>query len=164
VYITLVLLGAGTIFYAWAEKLRFEGKKVFIVSTITNLSLRERDRGKYVLGPVTLGLGAMAALFFYPEPAASIAIYALAFGDSFSSIIGKAFGGIKIPLTGGKTVSGSITCFITVFAVSAFITANPTASLVIAFAATFFEALPIRDMDNIIIPVGSGMAAYLMLL
>jgi hypothetical protein len=34
---------------------------------------------------------------------------------------------------------------------------------VIAVAATFLEALPTDDMDNIILPVGVGMIATLLL-
>lgn len=164
VHATLILLGFGVIYYAWAEKLRYEGKSVFIISRLTDLSSRERDKGKFVMGPITLGMGAMAALFFYPEPAASIAIFALAFGDGFSSVVGKAVGGMQIPLTRGKTVSGSMTCFIVVFIITLFITALPGAALLIAVSATLFEALPLRDLDNLIIPIGTGFVAFFLLL
>jgi dolichol kinase len=164
IYATLLLLGFGIVVYSWAEKLRCEGKSVFIITRLTDLASRERDRGSYVLGPVTLGLGAMGALFFYPEPAASIAIYALAFGDSFSSIIGKGIGGIQLPFTGGKTASGSMTCLLIVFVVSYLLTGYLGVSLLIAFVATVLEALPLKDMDNIVIPLGTGLAAALLLL
>ena len=115
---TLMLLTAGTIAYIFAEKLRLEGVEIFFISNITIVASRERDKSGFVLGPVTLALGAMMALLIYPEPAARIAIYALAFGDGFSSLMGKIIQGIKIPFTRGKTVAGSLACFVSVFLIT----------------------------------------------
>jgi dolichol kinase len=161
VTLSLVLLGGGVIFYAWAEKLRCEGKRVYIISRLTALASRKRDEGHFIMGPITLGLGAMAALFFYPEPSASIAIYALAFGDSLSSIAGKALGGYRIPFTGGKTVTGSVTCFVAVFSITLLITSNPAPAIAIASFATLLELIPLKDLDNIVIPMGTGLVASL---
>src|SRR4030042_212315 len=96
---TLLLLGTGIIFYIVVEKLRQEGVYVLVISDLTIFASRDRDKGKFVLGPVTLGLGAMLALALYPEPASRIAIYALAFGDGFASLSGKLIGGVKLPFT-----------------------------------------------------------------
>ncbi len=158
---TFFLLAGGIILYAWAELLRFSGRRVPVITRITEYAARERDGGKIILGPVTLALGAMAALFFYPEPAASLAIYALAFGDSISSIIGKLFGSVKIPFTRGKSFAGSTACFITVFFISFYLTSNMKGALFIAAAATILEAMPFRDLDNIIVPLGTGFCAYI---
>ena len=157
--ITMVLLGAGTMFYAVAEFLRARGHEVFLISRITVLASRDRDRGHFVLGPITLGIGAMIALLLYPEPAASIAILALAFGDSFSSLVGKFYGSIRIPFTGGKTFAGSFACFLAVLFIVYRITANMSVSLIVAAVATALEALPTRDLDNIVMPVGTGFVA-----
>ena len=88
---TISLLAAGTLFYVFAEKMRIAGRPVFIVSDLTVLASREHDRGRFVIGPVTLGLGAMLALLLYPSTAAAIAVYALAFGDGLASLAGKLF-------------------------------------------------------------------------
>ena len=112
-----------------------------------------------MLGPVTLGIGAMLALLLYPKTASTIAIFALAFGDSAAALIGKSVGGIRIPLTRGKTLAGSFACFAVVLAVTYRFTGNFSVSLVIALSASIFEALPATDMDNIILPVGTGFVA-----
>lgn len=156
---TLALLGCGTLAYAYTETLRLAGREVFIISKLTNIAQRQRDMGRFVLGPVTLGIGAMTALLLYPEPAASIAIYALAFGDSVASLVGKQFGRIRIPSTGGKTLAGSIACFIVVFFISYRITGRSGDSLVVALVATVFELYPGKDLDNIIMPLATGFAA-----
>jgi len=86
---TMTLLAAGTLFYVFAERLRIEGQPVLLISDLTIIASRERDKGRFVLGPVTLGVGAMLSLLLYPSTAAAIAIYALAFGDGFASLAGK---------------------------------------------------------------------------
>ena len=156
---TMILLAIGTVFYTSAEYLRSKGHEIFLISRITVLASRYQDRGKFVLGPITLGIGAMLALMLYPEPAATIAILALAFGDSISSLVGKLFGNLKIPLTGGKTYAGSIACFFAVLFVAFRITGNMVLAIPIAIAATALEAFPTRDLDNILMPVGTGFIA-----
>src|SRR3989304_7066719 len=86
--VTLMLLATGIIFYTIMEKLRQEGVYVLVTSDVTAFVSRDRDKGHFVLGPVTLALGAMLALSLYPEPASRIALYALAFGDGFASLFG----------------------------------------------------------------------------
>jgi len=163
VFPTTLILAAGVIFYATCETLRMNGKEIPVVSAVTSLAARKRDAGKFVLGPITLGLGAMLSLILYPEPAASIAIYALAFGDGLSSLVGKLFGTIRLPFTGGKSLEGSLTCFTAVF-VSAFaLSGKALPSIAVAIIATVTEACPLKDFDNIILPLVTGCAALILL-
>lgn len=159
---TVMLLGSGIIVYAYGEFLRLRGFEVVLVSRLTAMAARKRDMGKFVLGPVTLGLGAMLALLLYPEPAASIAIYALAFGDGLSSLVGKTFGSIRLPLTGGKSLEGSLTCFLAVLSASYALTGDAARSAMVALAATVVEAVPSKDLDNILLPVGTGLVAAML--
>ncbi|HEB10947.1 MAG TPA: phosphatidate cytidylyltransferase [Spirochaetales bacterium] len=163
--LTMLLLASGTLFYAYAEQLRLLGSPVFIISSLTVSASRYRDRGRFVLGPVTLGIGAMLALLLYPAPAAAIAIYALAFGDSAASLMGKLIGGLRIPLTSGKTAAGSLSCFLVVLWVTFRVTGSAEISFIIAITATLLEVLPSGDLDNLLLPVGTGMVAtYILLL
>lgn len=159
---TVSLLICGILSYTYSEYMRSIGKYIFLVSDITMFASRDRDKGHFVLGPITLAFGALMALLLYPHPAAAIAIYALAFGDGLSSLAGKLFGLKKIPFTGGKTIAGSFTCLAAVFLITFHLTNSLVYSLVIAFVATALEALPSRDLDNIIIPIGTGLVASLL--
>jgi dolichol kinase len=161
---TVLILAAGTLGYAWMESLRLAGIRVPFVSSVTSMASRERDKGGFVMGPVTLGLGALLALLLYPSPAASIAIYALAFGDGFASLVGKFFGRIRPPVLGGKSVEGSLACFIAVLISALRVSGDFHIALVAAFTATLVEALPLEDYDNIALPVTVGMAVSLALL
>jgi len=155
------LLSGGVIVYAACETLRLKGYVVPLVSRVTALAARRRDAGRFVLGPVTLGLGALLSLLLYPNPAATIAVYALAFGDGLSSLVGKSIGSIRIPFTGGKSLEGSLTCLTAVFVSSMALTGDAPRSLAVAFAATLIEAVPTKDLDNIILPVLTGAVAIL---
>jgi len=156
---TVALLVSGILVYSYSELMRLRGFEIAIVSRITALAARRRDAGRFVYGPVTLGIGALLALVLYPEPAASIAIYALAFGDGLSSLAGKAFGSVKIPFTGGKSLEGSLTCFFAVLCSAYLVTGDSVRSAVIALIATVTEAIPSKDADNILIPTVVGLAS-----
>ncbi|MFW6360394.1 MAG: diacylglycerol/polyprenol kinase family protein [Spirochaetota bacterium] len=162
--VTLLMLGSGVLFYAWAEIQRLEGRNIGFVSFITVSASRSRDMNGIVFGPITLAMGAMIALMLYPEPAASLAIYALAFGDGLSSVVGKAFGRVRIPWSGGKTVIGSLTCFFVVFLLAIGTVPTLFAAASVAVVATVLEMLPSRDLDNIILPVGVGLFTYLLMI
>jgi dolichol kinase len=156
---TLGLLAAGILFYSFAESSRLQGFPIPLVSDLTMIASREKDRRGFVLGPVTLGLGAMLSLLLYPLPAASLAIYALAFGDGIATLAGTVMRGPRIPLFGDKTISGSLACFAAVFIVTLSVTQRPFYAFLLAVAGAFLEAIPAGNYDNIILPVGIGLIA-----
>ena len=156
---TVALLAGGTLFYVFAERMRIAGRTVFLVSDLTVIASRDSDRGHFVIGPVTLGVGAMLALLLYPSTAAAIAVYALAFGDGLASLAGKLVRTPRIPGTRGKTLAGSLACFLAVLASCLHLTGSPLKALLIALSATVLEMIPIRDFDNLILPVGTGFVA-----
>ncbi|AEF84009.1 phosphatidate cytidylyltransferase [Treponema primitia ZAS-2] len=158
---TVALLMVGTFFYACMETLRLAGVEVPLVSSLTSMASRPRDRDRFVLGPVTLGLGALLALLLYPSPAAAIAIYALAFGDGFASLIGKAFGQHRPGFMRGKSVEGSLACFGAVFFTAYQVSLNSRTALIAAVTATLVEALPLEDYDNIALPISVGFMVQL---
>ena len=57
----LVFAGA---FYTLTQVLSLNGRRVPLVSDITDMAARERDRGKFVLGPLTLVLGILLTVTF----------------------------------------------------------------------------------------------------
>ena len=156
----LAILAGGVVFYTCAEIQRARGCSIPFITRLTTAAARREDLyGKIILGPITLGLGAMITLLLYPQTASLIAIYALAFGDSVSSIVGRAIGRVSLGPWRYKTLEGSLACFFTVLFVTLRISGSLPASCLIAFTTTVLEALPVRDLDNIIIPMGAGLAA-----
>ena len=151
------LLTAGIIIYSWSEFQRLTGHYVPVFSEIKAKAFRSQDMIHFAKAPVTLAMGAMGALALYPMPAAAVAIYALAFGDTAACLVGKSFGKTKIPYT-SKTWAGSAACFATVFALAFHATGCDIAKTAsVALAATLTELLPIKDYDNLLIPLVTGL-------
>jgi dolichol kinase len=158
---TVGFLILGTLGYTLMEYLRLSGIKVPVISSLTNMASRSKDIGCFVMGPVTLGLGALLALLLYPSPAAAIAIYALAFGDGVASLAGKFLGNLRPAFLCGKSIEGSIACFVAVFISAYVVSGSINISIIAAFTAMAVEALPLEDYDNMAIPVTVGMAVQL---
>jgi dolichol kinase len=161
---TAILLMVGTLFYAVMESFRLSGIEVPLVSSLTSIASRPRDKERFVLGPVTLGLGALLALLLYPSPAASIGIYALAFGDGFASLIGKTFGKHRPDFMLGKSIEGSLACFGAVFVTAYNVSRSFKTAFIAAITAAMVEALPLEDYDNIALPISVGFAVQFFVL
>jgi len=125
------------------------------------MASRPRDMGRFVMGPVTLGLGALLALLLYPSPAAVIAIYALAFGDGLASLAGKIFGKLRPSFLFGKSIEGTFVCFAAVFISAIAVSGSLQIALAAAVTAAVIEVLPLEDFDNIAIPVTVGLVVQL---
>jgi dolichol kinase len=158
---TVLILMAGTLGYTWMETLRLTGVQVPLISSITSMASRSRDMGHFVMGPVTLGMGALLALLLYPAPAASIAIYALAFGDGFASLVGKLFGRRRPSFLCGKSIEGSLACFAAVLISAYHVSHDYRIAFTAALTAAVVEALPLKDYDNLAIPAAVGLVVYL---
>ncbi|MCL2764002.1 MAG: phosphatidate cytidylyltransferase [Treponema sp.] len=154
---TIAVLMIGTLGYTLMEYLRLSGVKVPVISSITRMASRPRDFDHFVMGPVTLGLGALLALLLYPSVAAAIAIYALAFGDGIASLAGKFFGKWRPAFLSGKSVEGSLACFAVVLIGAYAVSGSMSIAFIAAFTAMVVEALPLEDYDNLAIPVTVGL-------
>jgi len=161
--LTVIALMAGVLGYTVMEQLRLAGVEVPLVSSLTSMASRPRDMGNFVLGPVTLGIGALLALLLFPSPAACIGIYALAFGDGFAGLAGKLFGRIRPAFLLGKSVEGSLACFTATFISAYLVSQNYIVSLFAAFTAMTVEALPLEDYDNVALPLVVGAVVQLAL-
>lgn len=149
--------------YILSEYVRFKGVEVPLISKITTIAARKRDENKIVLGPITLVIGIICSSLLWNLQAARIGIYALAFGDGLASLVGKMIGRIHIPFTNGKTVAGSLACFFAVFVSCFAVCQNASVALVLSITATLVEVIPLKDLDNIIIPILiGGLSQYLL--
>ena len=164
-YLVMTILLSITLLYFISEVLRTK-KKIYIpiISSITLIAAREKDRDRFILGPITLSLGIFLSLTFFDYRSAVISIYALAFGDGVASLFGETIGGWKIPLTFGKTFSGTCGCFFVLIIVFLSCGLNFYQGLLIAFIASIIEAFPTGDYDNFLIPIITGLLAQNLIL
>ncbi len=161
--VTLCLLITVGLLYSVSELLRLHGIQVPLISEITEAAARKRDEDRFVLGPLTLVCGIIITALLWKQPAAAIGIFALAFGDGLASLAGKLFGTVHIPGTSGKTVAGSLACFTAIFCSTWLYTHNTRFALIIAIAGMFIEVLPLKDFDNLLIPVLLGGISQILL-
>lgn len=152
-YPVMVLLAVMLLVYCVAETLRCKGHTVPVISSITMVAARKRDENRFVLGPATLAIGVLLTAALFPAQPAAVGICALAFGDGLASLMGKCFGRIRIPFTGGKTVAGSLACFVAIFCSTAILTENTKVALGCGLVGMAFELLPLKDLDNLVIPI-----------
>jgi len=156
---TVLLLMGGVLFYACVESLRFLGFSPPLIPKVTEAVLRRREQGRFALAPVTLGLGALLVLLLFPPAAAAAAIYALAFGDSASAIIGRFFGRIRPAFLSGKSLEGIMACFAASAAGGFLVFRDFRPALAVGFASLIVDIFPIRDFDNLLMPLAAGLAA-----
>lgn len=152
-WITMLLLFFVLVGYIVCEILRLNGIIVPIISKVTDIASRKRDENHFVLGPVTLASGVLITALFFPSLAAKIGILSLALGDGLASLFGKLFGHILIPFTSGKTVAGSLTCFMAIFVSSYLCYQNLICALTLGVAGMIIEVFPIKNFDNITLPI-----------
>lgn len=153
----LVLAGVG---YTLCQILALRGISIPLISDITDMAARARDKGKFVLGPLTLVIGIFLSALLWEQKAAAAGILALAFGDGLASLAGKIFGNLHIPHTGGKTCAGSLVCFLAIFISTFCVLQNAEAALCLAVSGMLIEILPLKDFDNILIPVALGAIVH----
>ena len=159
--LTVSLLTAGILCYTVMEILRLSGVRVPLVSALTDMASRPGDLGRFVTGPVTLGTGALLVLLIFPAPVAYIGIYALAFGDGFAGLAGKLIGKHRPAFLFGKSIEGSLACFTATFISAYIVSKNFSITLVAAVTATAVESLPLKDYDNIFLPLAACTAIQL---
>jgi dolichol kinase len=163
----IVLLGAGAFLYTASEILRLKGKQAPVFKTISLITIRaarKQDTG-FEWGPITLAVGAALSVVLFQTPILDMAIYSLAFGDGFAGLVGRLFGRLRPAFLRGKSVEGSLACFAAVFVSTFMVLGSWRMSLAAAGVAVFIEALPLKDGDNIAIPLAVGsLTSFLMTL
>lgn len=115
-----------------------------------------------LLGSTYLLIAVLLTLHLFDKPVAVLALGFLILGDTVAAIVGKSFGTHR--LLGGKTVEGSVACFLTCLGLTFLMPGIPLyVGLVGALTATVFELLPIPLDDNFRIPLSAGFAMELLL-
>jgi len=160
---TALLLMAGVLVYASTEIMRFLGFSLPIISTFTAAVSRKREKDGFAIGPVTLGLGAFLTLVLFPPQVAAAAIYTLAFGDSAACLAGKYLGRIRPVFLAGKSIEGSLACFLVSALVTWLVFHDWKTAAAVGFAAALIDALPFKDFDNLLMPLAAGAAAIIIL-
>lgn len=139
---------------------------------------RSGDQKEILRGPLIYGIVfVIATLVFWKEsPVGIVALMLLCGGDGFADIIGKRIASPKIPWNPEKSLAGSLGMlagsflfslivlwvYITVGAFNYSLTSLLLPILLISLAGTIIETLPIKDFDNLTVPLAAVILGILL--
>jgi len=140
---------------------------------------RSGDKRELLRGPLLYGVVfvVITLIFWKDSMVGIIALMVLCGGDGLADIIGKKFGKNALPWSSKKTWIGSLGMFLGgfllalivlwVFAAAGVFTIAWGRTLVnlvvICFAATLVESLPLKDFDNLTVPIVCAALGLLLL-
>jgi len=143
--------------------------KVNIFSSIPLLA-DNRDDGTY-LYPLSLIIMSTITLII-PEfyPAYGIGLFSMAFGDGLASIVGNTINGKKYHIFGAtKSLAGCLTVFLLsslvafLFPLIFNLEMNIVHAIIIGIIGMILEILGGKKIDNITLPIGVSILAYIFL-
>ncbi len=141
---------------------QLKGVDFFLEQFNRYISMVERDYEKRAgwLGVLAGVIGVVASYVLFPQTS-FFGITALALVDGISSIVGKLFGRVKIPLSDG-TLEGTLAGALSYLAFLVAVGVDPLNSLAVSIAASLAELY--GGEDNVSIPVLTSAVASLLLL
>ncbi len=144
---SLVLFGLLLIVSALISELMVRGRSFPLVTWF--IRKFERRKVRPGLGVINFLIGVFISLVFFDSRTVFLSVLVLAFNDSFSTVVGIAFG--KHRVVGKKTLEGSIGGFIGTVLIMSFFISSFVNVFIISLTATFIELFTTLD-DNLIIP------------
>jgi len=156
---TIVMIIVAVIFLALDLARMRNGFVMAIFRKLFNPLMRKHELEGKLTGATWVVLVSIPMIYFYPKNIAVLSLIFMSLGDGAAAIVGQAYGRIKI---GSKTLEGTLGCFTVGMVVSLFLNLLPlSVSFTGALSAAIFEVLPLNIDDNILIPIGSGTAMYI---
>lgn len=138
---------------------------------------RSGDRREILRGPLYYGIVfvLLTVLYWYETPTGIAALMLMSGGDGLADIFGRRFGRVRLPWNQGKSVVGSLGMFLGgwifiagVLAVYILLKLMPpplTTYLpgitLVTLAGTLVESLPLKDIDNLTVPLATVILAPL---
>lgn len=148
--------------YSASEITRINGRSMPIISSITSRAASQYELSEVALSPLYYAFGILLTLLLFPNPASSAAIAMFTLGDSSASIIGATISKRPLPFNRAKTLEGSIGGFLFAF-LGGLLFINPALALAGAAVAMLIEYLPLPINDNLMVPIGTGLALTLLI-
>ncbi|MEK7805263.1 MAG: haloacid dehalogenase-like hydrolase [Planctomycetota bacterium] len=153
---TLTVLFALPIVYLISECLRINGYSFPMLGSITKSSIRRMEERGIAFGPITLVLGAILALLFFPAIIASTVILIVAFADAAATIVGRSMGNHRIFYNKKKSWEGTIAAWTVAF-LCGLIYLPISYALLAASFSSIIESLPLKSLDNLFVPISTGI-------
>jgi glycerol-3-phosphate acyltransferase PlsY len=117
-------------------------------------SLIRSHEEEHLLGSTYFMIAALLSVLAFDDQIAIAALTFLIIGDTVAAIVGKKYGK---PLYWGKSLQGSLACFVSCLIIGAALLDNQWVIISGALAAAVAEALPVPMDDNMRVPIVSGL-------
>jgi dolichol kinase len=117
-------------------------------------SLIRSHEEEHLLGSTYFMIAALLSVLAFGDTIAIAALTFLIIGDTMAAIVGKKYGK---PLYWGKSLLGSLACFVSCLIIGAALLDNQWVIIAGALAAAVAEALPVPMDDNMRVPIVSGL-------
>ncbi|MBI5308761.1 MAG: haloacid dehalogenase-like hydrolase [Planctomycetes bacterium] len=142
--------------YAISECFRINGYSFPLLGGITRSSIRKAEERGFAFGPITLLLGAGLSLVFFSPVVSSTVIWIVAFADAIATIVGRSMGNHRIPYNVKKSIEGSLAAWIVAFLCGCvYLPLFP--AMISGLFASLIESLQLRSLDNLFVPIGTGL-------
>ena len=162
VYPIALMICVVSALYALSELLRMYRKNLPVISAITRNAALPTELYEFTAAPLYFAAGILLTLLLFPAPVNGAAIAIFTLGDSTASLFGGLISKKPLPFNKGKTLEGSLFGSFFAFLAGAFFV-SPVLALIAAAVAMAIESLPLPVNDNILIPLGAGLALMLMI-
>lgn len=162
VYSVALMIFVISAVYSFSELLRMNNTNMPVISTITQNAASPAELYEFAAAPLYFATGILLTLLMFPAVVSSAAIAVFTLGDSTASLFGGLISKKSLPLNKSKTLEGSLIGFLFAFLAGAFFV-PPMLALIAAAVAMTIESLPFPVNDNILIPLGTGLALLAML-
>ncbi len=139
---------------------------------------RTGERKEILRGPLFYGLVfvILTIIFWRRSPVGIVALMILCGGDGLADVVGKRINSLKLPWAQKKSLAGSLAMLIGgflfaililwIFVLNGYFPGPISGYLlpvgIIALASTLVESLPLRDVDNITVPLTSVVLGLLL--
>jgi phytol kinase len=158
--VTVIALIAVIALYLISELLRTFGLTLSFLSSITRKAQRHSEKSGIIMGPVLLGLGIAATISLFAYDIYLPAVLVVAISDSLSALVGRRFGKIHVFGLHNRTVEGSCAFFFSALLILFIFYPLPVA-LLATLVATIMELVPVFNIDNLLIPLGTALFLFL---
>lgn len=148
-------------FYLAVEFLARRGRRIPLLSTLTENSKRDAEKGRLSKGALYLVTSGIVLPYLFGPQAAAVGLAQIFTADVTSTWAGMKWGKKKLPYAPGKSWVGSLTYWCTGF-LAALPFTSPIHAALLASLGTIVESLPIPEVDNLTVPFTVSLAFFLL--
>lgn len=154
----ILILIIAMLLYTATHFLGLQGLRLPLISTLIEKAGRKNNPRDFDAGPLTLASGITLSLLFFPLSIAAIGITQVALADALAGTLGYC-GKHPLPYSKTKTFEGSFVFFVSALAM-ALIWLSWKEAVILALAGTILETLPLPHIDNLTVPLGVNLLAF----